>query len=799
MFNHFIAHFIWTLRKKPVYSMVTLIGFTIGITASLLIYLWVFDELSFDRMHKDYQRTYRVVTLKKQGQDIIKTPATVIPLAQVLVKDFPQVEKATFIKIESLMPLELDGKTIEVLPAYTDKNFFEIFSGFRFIEGNPETALNQPNAIVITKEVAGKLFGDERALGKHLVSKNYGSTQYIIGGVVRIPDQTHLDFGMLTLMENNTFLQSYFKSNWSRGESTSVYMKLRRHVVLNESVKEELSNLIVKYANRSDRLTFQPISDIHLNSDYEYQYDKNQGDKKYIWIFSGMALLILLMAIFNFTALSTARSSERATEIGMWKALGASGSKIGQIISGETIFQTLVAMVLAILFVSLLLPWFNNLAGKEIEWHLTPFFMGSFLGIILAVGVLSAIYPVVYLNSFNPVLIFKGGHPTGSRAGFISVMVVVQFVAATFLIAASGIVLNQLYFINNKDLGLNKENILVIPTGLWYSIDEFKTELLKNPDVLSTSACTSLPLEGNWFETVGWNGMNSRDSIKMRDVWVDQDFSKTYNIQMIKGDFLRYSYSDYWSSAEKNQKSKKAGESPVISIPVVINERAMELMGEENPIGKRLNNQYTIIGVAKDFHVKSLHHQIEPVLILNNPEAIMSLSIKISNHNKAETIRFIQQTWAKFRGNRGFSYTWFDDQLAAKYQYESRLGKIILYFAILAMIIALMGVLGLTTYATERRTKEIGIRKINGSSIPEIMIWLNLDFLKWVVIGFIIACPMVLYFAQNWLSNFAYKTTGNWWVFVLAGVITFVLALITVSWQSYRAATRNPVETLRYE
>ncbi|MFA6482964.1 MAG: FtsX-like permease family protein [Bacteroidales bacterium] len=799
MLNQFISHFIWTLRKKPVYSMVTLIGFTIGITASLLIYLWVFDELSFDTMHADHERIYRVVTLRKQGQEIVRTPAMVIPLANVLTKDFPQIEKATFIKLESLMPLELDGRTIEILPAYTDKSFFDIFTGLRFVEGNAETVLNQPNAIVLNEDVAKKLFGDEPALGKHLVSKNFGTTGYVVGGVIRIPDQTHLEFGMITLMENNSMLQSTFKSNWRSGESTSVYLKLRKGAFLDETAKEQLSGLMVKYANRSDRLTFQPISDIHLNSNYDYQYDKNQGDKKYIWIFSGMAVLILLMAAFNFSALSTARSSERATEIGMLKTLGASRLKIGQILLVETLFQTIIAMILAILLVSILLPWFNNLAGKEIVWHLTPVFICSLVGIALVTGVLSALYPVVYLNSFNPVLIFKGGHPAGSRAGFISVMVVIQFIAATFMIAASGIVLKQLSYINKKELGLNKNNILVIPTGLWYSVDEFKSELLKNPDILSTSACTSLPVEGSWFETVGWNGMNSRDSIRMRNVWVDQDFAKTYDMQMITGDFLRNSYADYWSNAEKSHQAKKTGQSSAYTIPVVINEKAKELMGEENPVGKRLNNRYVIIGVVKDFHVKSLHHQIEPILILNSPEAIISLSIKISDHNQAQTIRFIQDTWAKFRGNRGFSFTWFEDQLAAKYQYETRLGKIILYFAILALLIALMGVLGLATYATERRTKEIGIRKINGSTVLEVMIWLNLDFLKWVAIGFIFACPAAIYFTLNWLDNFAYKTTGNWWIFVLAGFITFTFALAMVSWQSYRAATRNPVETLRYE
>lgn len=797
MLKRYLSHFVWIIRKKPIYSVVTLFGFTIGITASLLIYLWVYDELSFEKMHDDSNRIYRVLTLKKQGQEIIKTPFSVIPLAGTLIKDFPQIESATFINYGSMMPLQLGEKKIEIIPAYTDRNFFKIFNGFEFLEGDPESALNQPNAIILSHEIAKKFFGDEPAIGKSLVSNNFGKLKYVIGGVIKIPDQTHFDFGMITLMEYNRFLLSNFKSNWQRGGWTSVYMKLRKNVEIDESVKNQLSDLITKYSNRSDRLTFQPIGDIHLNSDYTYRFDKNQGDKKYLWIFSGMAVIILLMAAFNFTALTTARSSERAIEIGMWKTVGASKARIGRMIVGETIFQTMIAMAMAILLVSLLLPWFNDLAGKSISWSLSPSLIASLLGIALTVGIISAIYPAMYLTSFNPVQIFKGGSPSGSRAHFISVIVVVQFIAACFMISATGIVIKQLSYIKNKDIGLDKENVLVIPTGLWYSIDAYKTELKKNPNILSVSASTSMPQEDSYKITIGWTGMNSADSINMRNVWVDQDFAETYNLEMHSGDFLRYSYSDYWKGLEQGSEANKKGKSHTYSVPVVINERAQELMGLDDPIGKRLNNYYTIIGVVKDFHARSLHHKIEPLLIHYSPESIISMSIKIADENRSETIRFIEDKWIKFRGNRGFSYTFFEDQLALKYQYENQLVRIVLYFSILAIIIALLGVLGLATYAAERRTKEIGIRKINGSTIWEVMVWLNLDFLKWVVIGFALACPAAIYFSQKWLESFAYRTTGNWWVYVSAGIISLLLALLTVSWQSYRAAIKNPVDALR--
>jgi len=313
-----------TSRNKPLYSLITLVGFTIGITASLLIYFWIIDELSFDRFHNDSNRIYRVLTLKNTGKEIKKSPATVIPLANALKRDFPQISEACFIKYEMMMPLQLGEKKIEVKPAYTNHDFFKIFSGFTFIEGNREVALSQADAVVITEEIAFKLFGDQPALGKTLSSEKYSEIQnYTVGGVVRIPKQTHLDFGMIALMENFSSAYSNFTNNRNRGEWTSVYLELGKKTRLDDSVLDQLSNLMMKYSDSNSKLLFQPIEDIHLFSDYNYRFDNNIGEIKYIWIFAGLAVLIMAMASLNFVALTTARSSERATEIGLWKTVGS--------------------------------------------------------------------------------------------------------------------------------------------------------------------------------------------------------------------------------------------------------------------------------------------------------------------------------------------------------------------------------------------------------------------------------------------------------------------------------------------
>ncbi len=785
---------------KPLFSLITFVGFTFGIAAGLLIYLWVFNELNFDKFHMDYQQIYRVLTLSKQGNEILKSAGCYRPVPATLKRDYPQIEYATYLSYgseDSPLQKEEGGEKIEALPVWVNNDFFSIFNGFTFIEGEAFDAIQNPSGIILTEKVARKIFGNEPALGKTIIIDKYTKEVYTVTGVVRIPLQSHIDFGYI-LTEVNREVAGY-SNHWGDKSHVHVYIKLRENAQIDQTFLSQVTNHISRYSNKTDKLLFQPLADIHLHSDYQTSiYDKNIGHYKYVWIFSGLALLVILMASLNFSVLSVARASERSTEIGIKKVNGAGKSHIIGQFMGESVFQTLLATVAALVFIVLLLPWFNELTGQELHLNLSSRLIFNLLIITLATGASAGIYPSLFLASLSPIRIFKGGTLTGSRTGLIRILVSVQFSIAIFFIVTTLVFLKQLNYIRNKDLGLNHQNIVVVPTGLWYNNSEFKNELKKNPQVLSVSASCYAPVDFGWETTLSLNHQGVSDSLNISLFWVDEDFAETYQLEMVKGQFLQMDYSAFWKEWEKSKKSRQEGKQYTVSIPVVINQTAEKMLGFADPIGQRIGNN-VIVGVVKDFHFRPLHHPIGPVMLLNDPQNIMTLNVKIAAQNREETIKYIRDVYRQYRNQRGFSYSFFDDLLTEKYQQEIRLKNMALLFCLMAIGISLLGILGMSVYSVNQRIKEIGIRKVNGATVSKILEMLNREFLKWVIISFAIATPMAWFVLHRWLENFAYQTSLSWWIFALAGIIALTIALLTVSWQSWRAATRNPVEALKYE
>lgn len=785
---------------KPLFSLITFVGFTFGIAAGLLIYLWVFNELNFDKFHMDYQRIYRVLTLSKQGNEVVKSASCYRPVPATLKRDYPQIEYATYLSYgseDSPLQKEEGGEKIEALPVWVNNDFFSIFNGFTFIEGEAFDAIQNPSGIILSETVAQKLFGNEPALGKTIIIDKYTKEVYTVTGVVRIPLQSHIDFGYI-LTEVNREVAGY-SNHWGDKSHVHVYIKLRENAQIDQTFLSQVTNHISRYSNKTDKLLFQPLADIHLHSDYQTSiYDKNIGHYKYVWIFSGLALLVILMASLNFSVLSVARASERSTEIGIKKVNGAGKSHIIGQFMGESVFQTLLATVAALVFIVLLLPWFNELTGQELHLNLSSRLIFNLLIITLATGASAGIYPSLFLASLSPIRIFKGGTLTGSRTGLIRILVSVQFSIAIFFIVTTLVFLKQLNYIRNKDLGLNHQNIVVIPTGLWYNNSEFKNELKKNPQVLSVSASCYAPVDFGWETTLSLNHQGVSDSLNISLFWVDEDFAETYQLEMVKGQFLQMDYSAFWKEWEKSKKSRQEGKQYTVSIPVVINQTAEKMLGFADPIGQRIGNN-VIVGVVKDFHFRPLHHPIGPVMLLNDPQNIMTLNVKIAAQNREETIKYIRDVYRQYRNQRGFSYSFFDDLLTEKYQQEIRLKNMALLFCLMAIGISLLGILGMSVYSVNQRIKEIGIRKVNGATVSKILEMLNREFLKWVIISFAIATPVAWFVLHRWLENFAYQTSLSWWIFALAGIIALTIALLTVSWQSWRAATRNPVEALKYE
>lgn len=796
--NHRVKIVLRDLTRKPVYSFITFTGFTFAIAAGLLIYLWVFNEINFDKFHPDYQRIYRVLTLSKQGDEIVKSPMCSSQLPKTLKMDYSQIEYSTYISYDSEdSPLHPESKSekFEARGCWTNEDFFKIFAGFRFIEGSSQSAFEKPDNIILSENTARKIFGDQPALGKTLISDKFTKEVYTVSGVIRIPDQSHMDFGYI-LADKNSRISAY-PNNWAVSSWVRVYIKLRKDATIDDQFLKSISNQINRYSKYTDKLMFQPLSDIHLYSDYPNNWlDKNPGSFKYVWIFSGLAFLIILMASLNFSVLSVARASERSVEIGIRKVNGGSKFSIFRQFLSESVFQTFAAAIAALFLVMIILPWFNNLSSKHLTMSFSPALIINLLLLTVMVGLIAGIYPAFYLSSINPVGIFRGGSISGSKSNFIRILVTVQFTIAIFFIISTSLFIKQLNYIHSKDLGIDDKNIIVIPTGLWYDNKEFKQELLRNPGILSVSASTYAPIGVGFRGPLPLNHQGRIDTVQVNYYFVDEDFARTYKLEVIKGQFLKMSSGSYWKEIEKEK--KKEGVQHTNFMPVVINETAEKLLGFEDPIGQRIGDN-VIVGVVKDFHFRSLHYPIEPLVMSNNPEEIETMNVRINPENTSGTINYIHDVYKRNRDNREFSYRFFEDILNQVYQPETRLKNITIAFSILAIIISVLGILGMAVFSTERRTKEIGIRRVAGAKNSEILFLLNKEFLKWVLLGYIIAAPVALFVMHKWLQNFVYKTQLSWWVILLAGLIALVISLLTVNWQSWRAATRNPVEALRYE
>lgn len=772
---------------KPVYSLITLLGFTFGVMASLLIYLWVLHELSYEKFHPDHDRIYRVLTLAKEGDEIVKSAGCYRPVAKTLKMSYPQIENATYLSFDSEdSPLKRDkgSEKIEARCMSTNDDFFTIFGGFSFIEGSRETAFSKPSNTVLSEEVARKLFGNEPALGKIVVSDKYDQEIYTVSGVVRIPRQSHIDFGFVVSGKSSRY--AYLEDSWGDKAHVHVYIKLAKNAWIDDKFLDGITNHLGRFSRLSDKLVFQALTDIHLHTNYQTNlYDKNISSYKYVWIFSGLALLIILMAALNFSVLSVARSSERSTEIGIKKVCGAGRPDIIRQFMGEAVLQTTAATLIALFLMWLILPWFNVFTGQYLTLELSFGLVISMLVITVLVGMVAGIYPSLYLSSLKTSRIFRGGSQTGSKSNFTRLLVVIQFSIAAFFIIATSVFIKQLNYIQGKDLGFDRNNIVVIPTGLWYENKSFKDELLKNPNILGVTATAYAPVDFNWEVRLAVNHAGRPDSIRAAMIWADEDFAKTYKLEIVKGQFLRMDFNSFWKEGETN-------------LPAVINETAEKIIGYQNPIGERIGN-FVIAGVVKDFHFRPVHYPIGPLIITYDPQNIMTMNVRIADRNRAETLKLISDTYQKFRKSRGFSYRYFDDLLAQKYQDEVRLRNLTLIFSVLAVIIAMLGIMGMALFSCDRRTKEIGIRKANGASLPEILFMLNKEFLKWVMVAFVIAIPVAWYTMHRWIENFAYRTELSWWIFLLAACLTMVTALIAVNWQTFRVARRNPTETLRSE
>lgn len=798
MLRHYIKVALRLIRRSLLFSSINLMGFVLGLTAAFLIYLWVVDELTHDDCFRDGSRIYRVTELRREtGGEVKEAPCLPRVLAMDFRQKFPQVEDATSIKYGDRHSYEAGvGKMITADDVYVDSTFFRFFS-FPVVEGVPQRINDDSKNVVLSADLARKFFGSTSAVGQKLTYSfgNIRNDVYTVVAVVDIPRKSHIRFELAKSMDAFTW------GNWKTfTESLHVYVKMKEGSAMFRSEAQAMSRLMADRGEKNVRLNFQPLHDIYLHTRFADPNVKQHGNLATVYLFIALAVLIIFMGAFNFTTLSTARASLRYKEVGVRKVTGAKRRVlIGQFLS-EGMVQACIALLLALALTELTLPLFNRVMETDLRLEASWSVVFYMLFGIVGVGCLAGSYPAFYLSSVNPLLAFKGGRKTGRKGGLIRGLVCVQFVIALVLMLLTGIVFKQLHYMQNKDMGLDKENIVTIYTSLWYNVGEFKQELLRNPDIKGVSMSTDLGNfgEGTSFKDgskVEWTDVDGRtDSLRMVQLWADGDFVKTFGMELVKGKLMDSDFAQYWDFSKTKT--------------VVINETAWRAMKVADPIGMEIRPEgrrpLRIVGVVKDFNFQSMREQIKPAYIWYNPEAVQYLYIKIAPERRQQTLAFIKEKFEEFAARddafiKEFSYQFFSDKLNLNYAREHQQSRMLLFFTVLAIIIAVMGVFGLVALSTEQRTKEIGIRKVNGAHSDRIVRMFCREYLVWVGIAFVVACPVGYWLMSNWLSEFAYQTPISWWLFLLAGLLTAAITLLTVIGQTWRKASQNPVESLRYE
>ena len=763
------------LSKNKTYSFINIIGLAVGIACAVLIMLWVRYELSYDKFNKNADRLYRIdFTTEQKDYYGSYQPG---PLAEYLKDNFPEIEHST-VYSEGTYKLSRETEGFFCNGSIVSPGFFKMFS-FPLEEGNLGSLLNAPNSIVISRSLAEKIFGNENPVGKTL--KLNDQPGYNITGVFSdVPVTSSLQFDFAIPMSD---APGYFKM-WDR-KCTMTYVMLQKNASLNE-INKKIYRVMDKHNPEwKNILQLFPVTKSHL-----YEAD-GSGSIIYIYIFSVFAALILIIACINFMNLSTARSEKRMKEIGIKKTVGSSRIELIKQFMTETIFFSFISLLIAIILVELSLPGLNSILGEHISMTYSAGTISILLGIMLLTGILAGSYPALYLSSFNPISVLNGRNiTTGQRRSstFRKVLVIAQFSFSVFIITCVLFIGKQLDFIQSKDLGFNKEQILMINTrgALQQNITVVKNELLKFPFVkdAAVSATNLTGFQGAGSGPIDWEGKNTNKVCEVGFNFVDEDFAKTFQIKMEQGRFFSKEFPTDMSEA------------------FVVNEAAVKAMGINNPVSKDMSTWFgrkgKIVGVIKDFNTESLHNQMAPVVLIPTVAANY-LCLRLSPTDFSRQIKLIGQKIKEIVPDDPFEYHFLDQDINSLYKTEQMTGELATLIAVLAIFISCLGLFGLSSFYSEKRTKEIGIRKVLGASIPNVTFILSKNFLMLVAVSNIIAFPAAYYFMNKWLQDFTYRIEITWWIFVLSGGIALLIALATVSFQAIKAATANPVDALRYE
>lgn len=793
MIKNYLRSAFRNLWRHRAFSFINIMGLTVGMTACFLIFLYVRFELSYESMHPKADRIYRLVADIKTPTEVINASGPSWAAPPNIADEFPEVEAFVRLTGDNLLVRKGEIKFQEEKTAYADSALFHVF-GFTMLKGDPRTALVEPYSIVLTESTAKKYFGKENPIGQTLLVTGEGVPATVTGVLKDIPESTRLNADLfLSMTTLSKKLNPDLDKQWgSYGSDCYLLLKPGTDPT---TLQKKFPGFLEKRNGKEMKawqmfvtLLLEPLPDIYL---YSTRDESKTGNIHNVYIFSVIAIFILLIACINFVNLTTARSTERAREVGIRKVVGALKMQLTRQFIGESIIICMIALVFTLILSALLLPQFNHLAGKTI--HPGIFSNGNYLLILvlaaIGIGILAGLYPALVLSSFKPITVLKGRFATGTKGIFLRKgLVVSQFTISIALIIATLVVYNQMKYMRSQDLGFNKDQMIVIKSQGDPKQTAFKETLRGLAGVKAVSLSSSVP-------GVGWNSAYSQIENKNGDFqianlnvfFVDFNYIDQYKIKILAG---RAFSENFMTDTIQS---------------MVVNEAAIKMFGYTSPeqaIGRRFKQwgrEGKIIGVMKNFHYTSLHQDIKPLTMRIEPNNYDHISVKVSTGNLPATLAAIENKWKTLIPNRPFSYTFLDENFDKQYRGEERFGRLFMNFAILAVLISCLGLLGLASYSTMQRTKEIGVRKVMGASVGNIINLLSKDFLKLVAISFIIAAPVAWFFMHRWLQDFAYRTQIGWWIFVAAGIIALTIALATVSFQALKAAMANPVKSLRTE
>jgi putative ABC transport system permease protein len=785
------------LQRNKLYAIVNISGLAIGILSCLLIGIYIRHELSFDRFHKHAARIVRVTWEYNFGDADNKTATTGTKVGPQFQRTFPEVESYVrtlkYPRIIEYNKQQFDEKNF----LYADSAFFTLFS-FPLIKGDPATALNAPEKLVISASMARKYFGNEDPMGK--VVRVNASKDFTVSGIAAdVPGNSQLQFDFVGSFKS---LGASKEEKWNEANYIT-YLLLSQGsqiAVLQQKItayaqkiaKEEMGSQENSYMNYN----LEPLSSVHLHSKLD-GFEPN-GNIVYIYVLAIIAFLIMLIAGVNYTNLSTAQSAGRSAEIGMRKVLGAGKKQVFNQFICETFILTFLSMVLAVALTALLLPYFNQLSGKEFSRNVIfqPVVLLFLLVLVIIVSLTAGSYPALLLSNSKVIKVLKSGfHFTGSPTLRKS-LIVLQFVISLFLIITTVVILQQLSYIQNKDLGYNKEQIVVLPADqkLIGQYDDFKNALKADPNIKAVAGAYEEPTHIGWGDGLRKGNGEDGESITINALPADEEIAKVLGLKIIAGE-------DYnWTDVQQFDTSNE-GEN--IKYAFMLNEAAVKALGwtPQEAIGKVVSKgrEGIVKAVVKDFHFRSLHESISPLAIFMDRRMVGSLFVKLNGNNVSATLASIEKVWKQRMPHRPFEYNFLDESYAALYKTEQRTATIFVTFSSIAIILACLGLFALTAYTMVQRTKEIGIRKILGATVTDILALVSKDFLRLVVIAFIIAAPIAFFAISRWLNDFTYKTAIYWWVFAIAGGATLFIALLTISLQAIKTALTNPIKNLRTE